>query len=174
MIDGLSLCGSFFRRSAALLLQDLVQNNCQRGDRSEERAEDLRNECVLGRQLAEGHEFFHRQNLAFNHAALDLDDVLVFLCEFADHASRSNGIVGGGSHGRRAVENLVELGVAGLIGGEAGQRVLDDRVLDSRSTELIAKLGILRDGDALVVNKYSSGSVLDLVRQSINDGLNRR
>ena len=121
-------------------------------------------------QFAEGHEFFHRQNLAFNHAALDLDDVLVFLCEFADHASRSNGIVGGGSHGRRAVENLVELGVAGLIGGEAGQRVLDDRVLDSRSTELIAKLGILRDGDALVVNKYSSGSVLDLVRQSINDG----
>ena len=121
-------------------------------------------------QFAEGHEFFNRQNLAFNHAALDLDDVLVFLCEFADHASRSNGIVGGGSHGRRAVENLVKLGVAGLIGGEAGQRVLDDRVLDSRSTELIAKLGILRDGDALVVYKNSRSSVLNFLRQSINDG----
>lgn len=153
MIDGLSLCGSFFRRSAALLLQNLVQDNCQRGDGREERAENLCNKCVLGGQFAEGHEFFNRQNLAFNHAALDLDDVLVFLCEFADDASRCNGIVGGGSHGRGAVEKLIELGVAGLIGSEPGQGVLDDSVLDSRSTELIAKLGILRDGDALVVYK---------------------
>ena len=58
MIDGLSLCGSFFRRSAALLLQNPVQDNCQRGDGREERAENLCNECVLGGQFAEGHEFF--------------------------------------------------------------------------------------------------------------------
>ena len=89
-------CGGF-RSGTFLLDAALIQNECEGRDRREERAEDLRNECVLGRQLAEGHEFFHRQNLAFNHAALDLDDVLVFLCELTDHASRSNGIVGGGS-----------------------------------------------------------------------------
>ena len=59
---------------------------------------------------------------------------------------------------------------AGLIGSEPGQGVLDDSVLDSRSTELIAKLGILRDGDALVVYKNSRSSVLNFLRQSINDG----
>ena len=121
-------------------------------------------------QFAEGHEFFNRQNLAFNHAALDLDDVLVLLGKFANDASRSDGVFRGGRHGRRAVQKLVELGVASLVGGETGQRVLYDRIFDIRSTELVTQLGILCDGDALVVYKNSRSSVLNFIRQSINDG----
>ena len=126
-----SLCGS-----AALLFQNLIQDNSEGRNGSEERAENLRNERVLGRQLAEGHELVNRQNLTFNHAALDLDDVLVLLGKFANDASRSDGVFRGGRHGRRAVEKFVELGVASLVGGETGQRVLHDRIFDIRSTEL--------------------------------------
>ena len=121
-------------------------------------------------QFAEGHEFVNRQNLTFNHAALDLDDVLVLLGKFANDASRSDGVFRGGRHGRRAVQKLVELGVASLVGGETGQRVLYDRIFDIRSTELVTQLGILCDGDALVVYKNSRSSVLNFLRQSINDG----
>ena len=69
------------------------------------------------------------------------------------------------------MEQLVELGVASLVGGEASERVLDDGVFHASLTELIAKLGILCDSDALVVHKNSSGGTLQLLGQRINNCL---
>ena len=122
-----SLCGR-----AALLLEDLIENDRERRDGSEERAKNLRDECVLGGQFAEGHEFCNGQNLAFYHAALDLNDVLVLLCELANDTRGRNRVLRGVCHGRGAVEQLIELGVAGLVGGEAGERVLDNGIVHAR------------------------------------------
>ena len=106
-----SLCGR-----AALLLEDLIENDRERRDGSEERAKNLRDERVLGGQFAEGHEFCNGQNLAFYHAALDLNDVLVLLCELANDTRGRDRVLRGVCHGRGAVEQLIELGVAGLVG----------------------------------------------------------
>ena len=61
------------------MFQNLIQDNSEGRNGSEERAENLRNERVLGRQLAEGHELVNRQNLTFNHAAMILTTFLFFL-----------------------------------------------------------------------------------------------
>lgn len=81
-----SLCGR-----AALLLEDLIENDRERRDGSEERAKNLRDECVLGGQFAEGHEFCNGQNLAFYHAALIL---MTFLFFFANSQMTRAGAIG--------------------------------------------------------------------------------
>ena len=80
MNDGSGFCGSFFRRSGAfLLLTDLVEAECQSGDRGQEGAENLGDESVLAGKLAEALKLLDRQDGAFNEAALDFQNVLVLL-----------------------------------------------------------------------------------------------
>ena len=170
MFDSLgfrSFCGS----GTFLLLADLVNDECQRGNGCEESAEHLSNESILAGKLAEALELFNGQDGTFNKAALDFQNVLVLLGKFADDASRSNGIISGAGEGSGTVENLIELVIACLVGGETGQSVLDNGVFYACFTELIAKLGILCDSDALIVNKDSGGRSLQLVGQCINDCL---
>ena len=64
MNDGSGFCGgSFFRRSGAfLLLTDLVEAECQSGDRSQEGAENLGNRGVLAGQFAEALKLLDRQD----------------------------------------------------------------------------------------------------------------
>ena len=69
MNDGSGFCGSFFRGSGAfLLLTDLVEAECQSGDRSQEGAENLGDESVLAGKLAEALKLLDRQDGAFNEA----------------------------------------------------------------------------------------------------------
>ena len=85
MNDGSGFCGSFFRGSGAfLLLADLVEAECQSGDRSQEGAENLGDESVLAGKLAEALKLLDRQDGAFNEAALDFQNVLVLLGKLAD------------------------------------------------------------------------------------------
>ena len=110
----LSLGGLFGSGGAALGLADLIQNHGQAGDGGQEGTQDLGNEGILAGQFAESLQLVHRQDLAFNQAALDLDDVLVLLGKLADDAGRGDGVAGGAGQGSSAVQELIELGVAGL------------------------------------------------------------
>ena len=97
MNDGSGFCGSFFRGSGAfLLLTDLVEAECQSGDRGQEGAENLGDESVLAGKLAEALKLLDRQDGAFNEAALDFQNVLVLLGKLADDTSRGNGVTRGG------------------------------------------------------------------------------
>ncbi len=99
MMDQAS-AGSFFRGSGAfLLLADLVEAECQSGDRSQEGAENLGDESVLAGKLAEALKLLDRQDGAFNEAALDFQTFLFFLANSQDDTSRSNGITRGGGEG---------------------------------------------------------------------------
>ena len=135
-------CGGF-RSGTFLLDADLIQNECQGRDRSQESAENLSNKGVLAGQFTEALKLLDAHDRAFYEAALQLDDVLVLLGKFAYDTSRSDGVAGGAGHGSGAVEQLVELIVASLVGGKSRQSVLDDRVFHASFTELVAKLGIL-------------------------------
>ena len=112
-----------------------------------------------------------RQDGAFNEAALDFQNVLVLLGKLADDTSRSNGITRGGGEGSGAVEHLIELVIAGFVGSETSQSVLNNGVFHASFTELVAKLGILCDSDALVVHEHGSGGTLQLRSQCIDDCL---
>src|SRR5699024_4067951 len=100
-----------------------------------------------------------------------LDDVLVLLGKLADDAGRGDGIAGGAGQGSSAVQELIELGVAGLVGGEPGQGVLDNGVFYFGGTELVPQLGILGDGDTLVIHEDCGGSTAELLGQGIDGSL---
>ena len=162
---------SFCRSGAFLLQADLVDHECQRGDGSQECAENLSDESILGGKLTEALELFGGQDGAFYEAALDFQNVLVLLGKFANDTSRSDGVTGGDGERSGAVEQLIKLGVAGLVGGEASQSVLHDGVLNTGFTELVTQCGILCDSDALVIDENCGSSVLQLFGQSINNCL---
>ena len=167
----LGFCSFFCSSGAFLLLTDLVDNDSQGSNGCKESAENLSNEAVLGRKLTEALQLINTQDGTFNEAALDGQNLLVLFGKFADDASRCNGVAGGAGERSGAVEQLIKLVIAGLVGGETGESVLDNAVIYAGFTELIAKLSILCDGDALVVNKDCGGSALQLVSQCINNCL---
>ena len=138
---------------------------------SQEGAQDLRDERILAGQFAEALQLLDAHDRAFDKAALEADDVLVLLSKFAYDTSRSDGVTAGAGHGSGAIEQLIKLIVTGLVGGKSGQRVLDDRVFHTRFAELSAELGILCDGDALVVDENRRSGILKLLGQCINDCL---
>ena len=156
---------------AALLLADLAQNEGQRGDRGKEGTKDLRHEGILGGKLAEAHELIDAHDSAFDKAAFDLEYVLVLLGKLADDTGRRDGIAGGAREGSGAVEKLVELVVAGVVGGEPGQRILHDGVFHTSLTELAAQLRILSDIDTLVIDEDGRSRVLQLIGQGTHDCL---
>ncbi len=82
---------------------------------------------VLAGQFAEALKLLDAMTVPSTKPPLS-DDVLVLLGKFADDTGRRDRDDGGAGHGSRAVEQLVELSVAGLVGGESRQRVLDDSV----------------------------------------------
>ena len=83
-------CGGF-RSGTFLLDADLIQNECQGRDRSQESAENLSNKGVLAGQFTEALKLLDAHDRAFYEAALQLDDVLVLLGKFAYDTSRIDG-----------------------------------------------------------------------------------
>ena len=146
--------GGFGSGSAALLLlPDLIQDESQAGDRSQEGTQNLSDQSVLAGKLAESIELVGGQDGAFHDATLDGQGFeLVLLDEFAYDAGRGDGVAGGGSHSGCTVQNLREI-VAGILGREIGQGVLNDGVLDACFTELLTQLGFLIDSDDLLIDE---------------------
>ena len=66
---------------------------------------------------------------------------------------------------------LVQRLEAQFLSGKADQGVLDDRVLNACLAQLTAELGIIFNIDALVVDQYASGRILDLLYQRRNQSL---
>ena len=167
---GLSFC--FGSRSGAVLLHpDLIQDEGQAGDRSQEGTQDRSDQSILAGQLTEAVQLISTHDGAFNDAALDGQSLqLVLLGKLADDTSRGDGVAGGGSHCGSAVQNLGEI-VTSISGCEIGQSVLNNGVLDAGLAELLTQLGILSNSDALVVNENDGSGFVDLGSQGFDDCL---
>ena len=165
-------CSSFGCGSAAFLLDtNLIQDESQAGNGSQEGAEHLSNQSILAGQFAEAIQFSSGQDRTFHDAALDGQGLqLVLLGELANDTSGSDGIASGDSHSGSAVQNLREI-VASILSCEIGQSVLNNGVLNTSVTELLTQFGILSDSNTLVVDENDGSSLLDLARQGGNNCL---
>lgn len=94
-----------------------------------------------------------------------------FFRVLADDADGRDGVGGAGGKGRGAVEHVVQPGEPGLVHGELRQRVLDDAVLDGALGELAAQLGVLRDGDAAVIDDDAGAGSLETSGEGLDNGL---
>ena len=106
-------------------------------------------------------------------AGLDVEAVAQLLRVLADDADGRDGVGGAGGKGRGAVEHVVQPGEPGLVHGELRQRVLDDAVLDELGAlgELAAQLGVLRDGDAAVIDDDAGAGSLETSGEGLDNGL---
>jgi hypothetical protein len=66
---------------------------------------------------------------------------------------------------------VVQTFQADLVQSEAGQRVLHDGVLDVLGAEITAKLGVLCDVDAAIVDENAALRILKALGESFYDGL---
>ncbi len=156
----LGFCGS----AAFLLDTNLIQDESQAGNGSQEGAKHLCHQSILAGQFTEAAELFTSQHGAFDNATLDGQGELVLLGELAYDTSRSNGVAGRDGHSGSAVEDLIEV-VAVILGCETGQIVLNNGLFHFSFTELLTQSGVLCNIDTLVVNENHGRSFLDLVAQ---------
>ena len=173
MVCGAKRLGFCFgsRSGAVLLHPDLIQNEGQAGDRCQEGTQDRSDQSVLAGQFTEAIQLIGGQDRAFDDTTLDGQSLqLVLLGELANDTSRGDGVAGGGSHGGSAAENLGEI-VAGILGCEIGQGVLNNGILDACFAELLTQLGILSNSNTLVINEDHGSSFLNLAGQGIDNCL---
>ena len=156
---------------AALLLQDLTENDGQAGDGCEHGAEDLGVQGILAGKLSDLIDVGHRKDFTFHEAALDLELAVHLLGELADDADGRDRVALGGGQRGGAVEHGVKLVEIALVNRKAEQSVLHNGVLNAGSTQLTAQSGILQNGDALVVHKDARRGVTDTLGEFLDDGL---
>ena len=82
--------------------------------------------------------------------------------EGRDRLRRLGGVAADEGERGRALEQLGEPVLAGLLGGEFGEPVLDDPEAGVGFAQLGAQLGRLRDADAAVVDREDRLGALDL------------
>ena len=88
-----------------------------------------------------------------------------------DLGRRDDVVRGGDRQSGGTVQVLVQRLEAQFLSGKADQGVLDDRILNACFTQLTAELGIILNVDALIVDQYACGRILDLLYQGRNQSL---
>jgi hypothetical protein len=113
-------------------------------------------------------DLVHRQRLLAEQTALELQDVRRAR-EVVDRLGRHGGVAADEGQGGGALEQLVEPGRAGLLGGAQGEAVLDHPERRVGVAQLVAQLGDLGDRDPAVVDGEDGVGALELVGDLLYD-----
>ena len=93
------------------------------------------------------------------------------LRKISEDLSGCDNVVSGGDSQRGSTVQVFVPVKAQLLRCKADQGILDDSILNASFTKLLAELGIILNVDALVIDQYASGRILDLLNQGRNYGL---
>ena len=118
-------------------------------------------ELVAAGQPRDRLEGVGRQGLAIHDAALELEQ-LPLVAELTDRLGGESDVPLDQGERGGAAEVVLDLGGAGLVGGQQREAILDDSEAGVGVAQPRAELGGLRDADAAVVDREDRVGVLEL------------
>src|SRR5919198_1475856 len=134
-----------------------------------QRAQELCQEHLAGRQVADLPHLGGVEHLALDDTALDVEPEPCLPRELVDHADRRAELLVAERDRDRAHEELLERVVLPRLGDRPpGQRVLDHAVLDVRAPEAAPQVLHLADAQAAVVREHRRLGGLQLLAEQLD------
>ena len=145
-----------------VLLCDLVECDSNSLNRRLKHEYELREQGFLGRKLCVSFNFFLRNNLAVDEAELDSECAVRSLGLLEQELGGNDDVLSGKSDSSCAGESGLKTLYPCDFSCTLEQCVLNYEILYAVFTKILTELGVGLNGDTLVVNENTAGSVLQL------------